>query len=272
MSSDKDKKQGKEVATQTFYSQVGRAVLQGSVGAVVAATISAVTDPIVNRVLVKRVSVSEALRDVSARQMVKYFRTTLATNIIKFPMYEVLSQVTERMAIPQALKGVANGIIFTTATLPITNYRYCKSVGQPVSLSGLYKAYIPTVARDIVYGLARTQANHYIRQNFPKLNSTSNGQFSCMFTSVMAGCFASAPGNEVRGYFLQPKGKRLPVKEFFQFNRFIRSTSLGALVMAVSLGSGVVLTKPLESKFKLIAAKIRAPKPAPKVQPVTQKK
>lgn len=101
----------------------------------------------------------------------------------------------------------------------------------------------------------------------------------------MAGCFASAPGNEVRGYFLQPKGKRLPVKEFFQvlfptfhlltcfqFNRFIRSTSLGALVMAVSLGSGVVLTKPLESKFKLIAAKIRAPKPAPKVQPVTQKK
>lgn len=64
-------------------------------GAVVAATISAVTDPIVNRVLVKRVSVSEALRDVSARQMVKYFRTTLATNIIKFPMYEVLSQVRQ---------------------------------------------------------------------------------------------------------------------------------------------------------------------------------
>ena len=91
--------------------------------------------------------------------MSRYFTTTLTTNLIKFPMVEVLNQAVTRLPIPDAVRGVAVGAIFTTATLPITNYRFAKSMGEPVTFAGLYKAYLPTVTRDIIYSVARTQTN-----------------------------------------------------------------------------------------------------------------
>jgi hypothetical protein len=94
-----------------------------------------------------------------AQYMMRYFRTTLATNLIKFPMVEVLNKAVEQLPLSNSIRGVAVGAIFTTATLPITNYRFCKSVGEEVSFSALYKAYLPTVTRDIIYSVARTQMN-----------------------------------------------------------------------------------------------------------------
>ena len=54
----------------------------------------------------------------------------------------------------------------------------------------------------------------------------------------------SAPGNEVRGYYLQPKDRRLPVAEFFKPERFVRSTSIGAMIMSTALGVSTLATGP----------------------------
>lgn len=107
----------------------------------------------------QRVDLAVALKSVNARKIASYFRTTLTTNLIKFPMVEVLNKAVEKIPVPDAVRGVAVGAIFTTATLPITNFRYCRSVGEPVTFGTLYKAYFPTVCRDIVYNVARTSTN-----------------------------------------------------------------------------------------------------------------
>ena len=58
-----------------------------------------------------------------------------------------------------------------------------------------------------------------------------------------------APGNELRGYYLQPPNKRLPVGEFFKPDRFVRSTSIGGMIMATALGSGTLITGPATTLF-----------------------
>ncbi|KAH3758553.1 membrane carrier 4 [Pelomyxa schiedti] len=258
--------------TPSLSQKVYRASLQGAVGAVVAAGIAAFTDPVVNRVLVQRVGVVQAIKQTNMKHVSKYFRTTLTTNMLKFPMYEVLSLLSDSVPVPPSVRGLATGALFTTATLPITNYRYSKSVGEPISFSSLYKAYPPTLVRDMIYGVARTKANQMIAKKWPTMKETPRGQFWGMFGAVMAACVASAPGNELRGYYLQPKNKRLPVKDFFQVGRFARSTSLGAIVMALSLGAGVVISKPLHNQLTCAANKVMPKKQHQPITPPTPKK
>merc|ERR1711972_791087 len=52
----------------------------------------------------------------------------------------------------------------------------------------------------------------------------------------------SAPLNEIRGFLLQSGSKKLSFKEFFKPANFIRSTSLGALNMGISVATGYYLT------------------------------
>merc|ERR1719433_1825885 len=80
----------------------------------------------------------------------------------------------------------------------------------------------------------------------PKRANTNFGRFINMFVTVIAACGLSAPGNELRGYCLQPPNKRQSFGEFFQPSKFVRSTSVGALIMAVSLGVGTLATPQVE--------------------------
>ncbi len=68
-------------------SRVIGAASQGAVGAVVGALLSAVTEPVVNRVLVKRIPLNEAIWEIKVEDIMKFFETTLPTNFIKFPFY-----------------------------------------------------------------------------------------------------------------------------------------------------------------------------------------
>jgi hypothetical protein len=168
----------------------------------------------------------------------------VGTNLAKFPFFEMVSVALGDTDLPPTQKGALLGAVFTTVTLPITNYRYCKSVGLPVEVGALYKAYLPTVLRDIVYGICRNNVSQWLLARNPDLNKTAWGRFSLMFLTVFASCVISAPGNEVRGYYLQPANKRLPVSEFFKADRFVRSTSIGAVIMSVALGVGTLVTAP----------------------------
>jgi len=231
----------------SFAGKVFQATTQGAVAAVVAATLSAVTEPIVNKVLVERIPLSEALQSLDAKSIVTYFGVTVSTNFIKFPFFEVTNVLMSDVKdLSPTARGAMTGAIFCTLTLPITNYRFRKSLNMPIELRLLYQAYLPTVLRDIIYGTVRTLVNDEIKKRNPAIYNTISGKFFATALAVLISCLVSAPANEIRAYTLQPKDKKKTVKEFFQPEKFIRSTSIGGLIMAFAMGTGAVATQPAQ--------------------------
>lgn len=240
--------------TVTIASKVLNAMGAGAVASVIQAALSAVGEPIVNRVLVKRMKVMEAINDVSAAQMLSFFKTTLATNFLKFPFFEAINAFCAAFPISPIYRGIFTGFVFTSATLPVTNYRYRKSMDLEVNWNNIYEAYPPTVIRDIVYGIAR----NYLTVGALMLNpawSVTSPQL--LFIVVILGCLISAPFNEWRGYLLQSKGQELTFKEFFKPSNFIRSTSLGAIKQGVALALGYWAAPPAATFVKGLIASIR---------------
>lgn len=241
----------------SFLGKVVGAASQGAVGAVVGATLSAVTEPVVNKVLVERKSLGQALQEHSPDKISKFFSTTISTNFVKFPFFEVVNMMMNQLTVPASVRGTVTGMIFTSATLPITNYRFRKSMNLPIGgLAGLYQAYLPTVGRDIVYGIARNTMMGWLMAANKDIMKTSAGRFKAMFMTVLFSCVVSAPGNELRGYVLQPKGREKPFFEFFDPVKTVRSTTIGGLIMSISLATGVMCTPFVESfwaKMKVAA-------------------
>jgi len=228
---------------------VGQRVLNamgaGAVASVIQAALSAVGEPIVNRVLVKRMTVMDAINDVSPAMMLDFFKTTLGTNFLKFPFFEAINALCACFPIPSAVRGLITGFVFTTATLPVTNYRYRKSMQLEVVVGDLYEAYFPTVIRDIVYGIVRnfcTTATLAARPDW-KIQDPQ-----VLFIVVILGCLGSAPFNEWRGFLLQSKGQKIEFSDFFKPSNFVRSTSLGALKQGIALALGYWATPPV-AKF-----------------------
>lgn len=233
--------------SQDFISRVIGAASQGAVGAVVAAFLSAGTEPVVNRVLVKRIPLITAIKEVDAAQFWKMLQTTMPTNFIKFPFFEAVNVIMQGVAVPPALRGSVTGAVFCTITLPITNYRFRKSMNMSCGAGDLYQAYLPTVFRDIIYGVIRNKVGQALFQRDPVWAQTNAGRFCTMFLTVLASTVCSAPGNELRAYVLQPQ-PRMPFAEFFKPEKFVRSTTVGSLIMAISLGAGALAT-PQAQKF-----------------------
>merc|ERR1712039_878440 len=191
-------------------------------------------------------------KELDADRIAKYLQTTLATNFIKFPFFEVTNMLVGGVDLPPTLKGALTGTVFCTTTLPITNYRFRKSMNLPITASNLYQAYLPTVLRDVLYGIVRNKVMAYMVGLNPKAAGTHGGRFTNMFVTVIAACWLSAPGNELRGYCLQPPEKRQSFSEFFQPQKFLRSTSVGSIIMGISLGVGTLATPQVEKMFAIV--------------------
>merc|ERR1711972_729404 len=148
-----------------------------------------------------------------------------------------------------SVRGVVNGWLFCTITLPVTNYRFRKSMGWEINPALLYQAYVPTVARDIVYGWARgfvgAQLNSLIAPE------TAIGRAFVFGITVWAACIISSPGNEWRGYTLQPKDRKLPFAESFKPINYVRSTGVGAAIMGIALMIGMLVTPYAEMLFAI---------------------
>eukprot|EP00933_Yihiella_yeosuensis_P061599 TRINITY_DN64426_c0_g1_i1.p1 TRINITY_DN64426_c0_g1~~TRINITY_DN64426_c0_g1_i1.p1 ORF type:complete len:282 (+),score=56.58 TRINITY_DN64426_c0_g1_i1:71-916(+) len=239
-------------SNQDFVGRVIGAASQGAVGAVVAGLLSSVTEPVVNNLLVNRVTLPQAIKELDPNKIKAYLKTTLATNFIKFPFFEATNILMQGVDLPPTARGAALGTVFCTITLPITNYRFRKSMNLPVTPSNLYQAYPPTVLRDILYGIIRNKVATYLYNLNPERAGTNFGRFINMFFTVIAACVLSAPGNELRGYCLQPPDKRQSFADFFQPAKFVRSTSVGALIMAISLGVGTLATPQVEKLFAAV--------------------
>jgi len=240
-----------------FASKVVGAAAQGAVGAVVAAVLSSVSEPLVNKVLVERMPLGEALQQLDSQKVFSFMKTTMATNFIKFPFFETTNVILSGTEMPPAVRGSVTGSIFCTLTLPITNYRFRKSMNLPVEFGNLYQAYLPTVFRDILYGIVRNKVQPAMFARNPAFAATDAGRFVNTFVTIIAAAVLSAPGNELRGYCLQPPGKAKPFSEFFQPDKFVRSTSVGALIMAISLSIGSVATPRAERLWASIREFLR---------------
>jgi len=228
---------------------------QGAVAAVVGAGLGAVTEPVVNKVLVERISLGEALAVFDWNKAWRHFYlATLPTNLIKFPVYEVINTILSTVALPETGRGAITGAVFTTLTLPLGNYRFYKSMNLPISPTTLYKAYLPTLLRDVLYGIVRSVLSVALHAKYPSLSKTASGRFISMFAVALCACIASSPGNELRGYMLQPPDKRQGFTDFFQPSKYIRSTSVGATNLGLSLGTGTLAVEPV----KKLVSQLRA--------------
>eukprot|EP00933_Yihiella_yeosuensis_P018801 TRINITY_DN1533_c0_g1_i1.p1 TRINITY_DN1533_c0_g1~~TRINITY_DN1533_c0_g1_i1.p1 ORF type:complete len:346 (-),score=86.92 TRINITY_DN1533_c0_g1_i1:334-1308(-) len=230
-------------ASAGMATKIINAMGAGAVASVIQAALSAVGEPIVNRVLVKRMSVSEAIGDVSPAMMLDYFKTTLSTNFLKFPFFEAINMFCSLLPISGTVRGFITGIVFTTLTLPVTNYRYRKSMQLEVNWGNIYEAYTPTVIRDIAYGIVRNYSTIALMALKPEWAAASP---QVLFIVVILGCLGSAPFNEWRGYLLQPKESKKSFSEFFVLSNVVRSTSLGAFKQGLALGVGYWCAPPVQ--------------------------
>eukprot|EP00440_Ansanella_granifera_P074471 gb/GFBE01080816.1/.p1 GENE.gb/GFBE01080816.1/~~gb/GFBE01080816.1/.p1 ORF type:complete len:328 (+),score=95.28 gb/GFBE01080816.1/:1-984(+) len=242
----------RSAAESAVMARVLNAMGAGAVASVIQAALSAVGEPIVNRVLVKRMKVMDAVRDVSPAMMLDFFKTTLTTNFLKFPFFEAINAFCSMLPISGSVRGFVTGFVFTTATLPVTNYRYRKSMQLEVNWGNIYEAYFPTVIRDIAYGIVRNYTTIWMMALNPAWTVQSP---TLLFIVVILGCLGSAPFNEWRGFLLQSKGQELTFSEFFKPANFVRSTSLGALKQGLALGVGYWCAPPAKAfVLSMIAA------------------
>mmetsp|Transcript_47185 Transcript_47185/g.109115 ORF Transcript_47185/g.109115 Transcript_47185/m.109115 type:complete len:414 (-) Transcript_47185:103-1344(-) len=251
------------IARRAVLERVLGAVSAGLVASVVSAMLAAITEPVMNRVLVKRMSIKDAISEMSPKLVLKFFTTTMSTNLLKFPLFEAVAMFLSLLPnMSNVVRGIIVGFVFTTATLPITNFRYRMSIQTPMQEALnpklLYQAYPATVVRDMVYAIARNILTAVLLARFTGLEPASA---ALMFPVVIGACVLSAPFNELRGYLLQSASKKLPFSEFFKPANFVRSTSLGALNMGVSVATGYYLTPIVTRQVRHLAASLEAGDP-----------
>ena len=85
----------------------------------------------------------------------------------------------------------------------------------------------------------------------PDRAKTDWGRGFNMWATVITACVLSAPGNEYRGYTLQPPDRKKAFKDFFQPKNFLRSTITGSLIMSTALGTAAFLTPKVGIKTHL---------------------
>jgi len=242
--------EGGEEEGPGFVTKVVGAAAQGATAATVAAILSAVTEPIVNRLLVKRMTFAAAFNEISFSLVSNFFLTTFPTNMMKFPVFEVINMALSFTDLSGAVRGVVNGWLFCTVMLPVTNYRFRKSMGWEINPALLYQAYIPTVTRDIVYGWSRGAVGNAL--NDAMQPETFAAKAFVFGLTVFAACIISSPGNEWRGYTLQPQDRKLPFTEYFKPVNYVRSTGVGATIMGIALMVGMLATPYAEIAFAFV--------------------
>jgi len=233
-----------------FMGKVVGAAAQGATAAMVAALLSAMTEPLVNRLLVKRMTFAQAWQEVTLGLVANFFLTTFPTNMLKFPIFEVINIIMSFTAIAGSIRGVVTGWLFCTIMLPVTNYRFRKSMGWEIKMNLLYQAYIPTVARDIIYGWARAYVGGKIASSWISEGTVESAfQFGVV---IWAACIISSPCNEWRGYTLQPPDRKLPFSVYFKPINYLRSTGVGATIMGIALMMGMLVNPYAETLFQYL--------------------
>jgi len=173
-----------------------------------------------------------AMKETKLSLVLQSFGVALLTNLVKFPFFEaVYALVVARVASP-LMAGALAGFLFTTATLPITNYWYRKSLNLDVKWEKLYEAYLPTLLRDVAYGILRSYATLWIT------GLRGHASPAMLFLVVFMACLGSSPFNQWRTFLLQHHTSNQPIQEYFKPVNYAVCASWGALRQALSVGLG----------------------------------
>eukprot|EP00448_Togula_jolla_P017270 CAMPEP_0170591660 /NCGR_PEP_ID=MMETSP0224-20130122/12518_1 /TAXON_ID=285029 /ORGANISM="Togula jolla, Strain CCCM 725" /LENGTH=153 /DNA_ID=CAMNT_0010915531 /DNA_START=205 /DNA_END=663 /DNA_ORIENTATION=+ len=105
-------------ADKGFVTKIVSAAAQGCTAATVAAILSAFTEPLVNRLLVKRMTFGQAFAEMTFAATAKFFLTTFPTNMLKFPVFEVINMILSFTSLSGSVRGIVNGFLFCTIMLP----------------------------------------------------------------------------------------------------------------------------------------------------------
>lgn len=235
-------------AKPSSLAKVLGAAARGATAAFVAGALSACTEPLVNRLFVKRMSFAAAYGEMSFPLVSKLFFTTFPTIILKFPVFEVIDAVlSSYTSLSGSVRGIVSGWLFCTLVLPVTNYRFRKSMGWIAKPALLYQAYIPTLTRDIIYGWARNTLGAFLHSIAAPCSFVAS---SCVFgCTVMLACIISSPCNEWRGYSLQPEEGKTTFMKYFKPIKYLSSTGASACIMGISLMVGMLATPIFEDLF-----------------------
>jgi len=238
-----------EVESHSLTTKFVGATAQGAVAATVAAILAACMEPLVNRLIAKRVTFSQA---INVRHVAKVFVDTFSTYLLKFPVFEVINAMLSFTSLSGQARGVLNGFLFCTITLPSTNYRYYKSMALEIKASLVYQAYLPTLARDIMYGWSRELTGEMLTKWIAPESQLA--KVACFGIAIFVSCVLSSPCNEWRGYTLlnRRKGsKKRPFTEYFKPMNYVRSTAISATIMGIALMFGM-LAAPVAEDFCML--------------------
>lgn len=200
----------KEISTRSMRS----AAAAGVVAALVMAVLTAVVDPLKDRILRRRVYAG-----CKPPQIRCFLGVSLCVQMIKFPLFEpllvwALATKLVPFASPLARAALA-GVAFAVATLPFTNFRMAASNRSYRSRGGTLRSFVPTVARDTVYAVARVA-------------------LPVLFWTVFTACLLAAPFNEFRDFSLANRR----ASEFFLPFKGAAFAVIRSALQAVSLVLG----------------------------------
>jgi len=211
----------KEISTRNMRS----AAAAGVVAALVMAVLTAVVDPLKDRILRRRVYAG-----CKPPQIRCFLGVSLCVQMIKFPLFEPLlvwALATKLVPFTSPLARAAlAGVAFAVATLPFTNFRMAASNRSYRSRGGTLRSFVPTVARDTVYAVARVA--------LPAVIASKCGGDMALFRTVFTACLLAAPFNELRDLSL---ANRKASEFFLPFKGAVFAVIRSAL-QAVSLVLG----------------------------------
>ena len=176
--------------------------------------------------------------EVTPKVVLLSFRVTLIANLLKFPFFEALfAMVTAQIASP-LLGGALSGAIFATVTLPLSNLLYRRSMKLQVLWSKLYEAYLPTLLRDVAYGILRSYATPYAIALCGARSATP----AVVFAAVFLACLGSSPFNQWRSFLLQHHSEKQPIQVYFKPGNYVGLAFGAAFRQGVSVGLGYLWT------------------------------
>jgi len=174
------------------------------------AVLGSVLDPIKDRVLRRRLYYGPASEQRQRRRC--SWELGFCVQMIKFPAFEpLLLWALATSLLPSSFgvcaRAAVCGVTFALVTLPFTNLRM--GVSNQMMASSPFKAVLPTVARDVVYAVARASLPAMIIARTSDLTAASP---EVIFGSVLGACLLAAPLNELRDFKL---AKSRTAEEFF---------------------------------------------------------
>merc|ERR1719284_1059921 len=89
--------------------------------------------------------------------MLDFFKTTLSVGLVRVPFYEAAMALAMAFPVSPYVRGSLVGFIYTSMLLPVTNLRAARSLQTDFRKGDMYAAFLPTVARDMVSGVARSR-------------------------------------------------------------------------------------------------------------------